>query len=310
MDFYIFLSFILFFVWSLSFPMSKYLLLYSVSPLFFISMRMLIGGLSLLIFSIFKKPIPKFSKNSWIGLLGLSILGIFLANILENWSLRHISTTKTCFLYSLSPFLTAFLSYCHFKEKMSIGKWLGLALGCSGFSVIFFIKTGNENHWNFFWHFTWPEMSMLATVFFSVYGWIFLRILVKEENFSLLFVNGITMCIGGLFLFFYSLFTEGSSHIITIMQNSNWNIWTLLLSFTLLSNIICYNLYGFLLKKHSTTFLSLMGLLSPFFTSIYGWLFFREPISWAILFSSCIVLSGLWIFYQEEQRESLIASHR
>jgi drug/metabolite transporter (DMT)-like permease len=75
---------------------------------------------------------------------------------------------------------------------------------------------------------------------------------------------------------------------------------------TFISNIVCYNVYGYLLKKYTATFLSFVGLLSPFFASLSEWVFLKQTPSWGILSSSLIVVFGLWIVYKEELKQGYI----
>ena len=72
---------------------------------------------------------------------------------------------------------------------------------------------------------------------------------------------------------------------------------------TLISNILCYNLYGFMLKKFTATFVSFMGLLSPIFASINSWILLGEPPSLIVLLSTGIVSLGLFIVYQAELKQ-------
>jgi len=68
----------------------------------------------------------------------------------------------------------------------------------------------------------------------------------------------------------------------------------------IISNAICYNLYGKLLKKYSATFMSFAGFTTPLFTALFDWLKFGEVASWHFYLSATIVFGGLLIFYQEE----------
>ena len=68
----------------------------------------------------------------------------------------------------------------------------------------------------------------------------------------------------------------------------------------LISNVVCYNLYGHLLKRFSATFMSLAGLITPLFASLFGWYFLDEVITWHFYMSMFIFSIGLFIFYQEE----------
>lgn len=299
------LAFLLFGMWTLSFPVGKYMLQFS-SPMFLTGARMLFSGMLLITFLLLKKKIPKVSKKGWGSIFILALFSIYLTNILEFWSLSHLSAAKTCFIYGLSPFITALLSYIHFKEKMTRMKCLGLSLGCLGFIPIILNKTGTEGLLQAFGFFTWPEIAMFGAAFFSVYGWIILRLLVKDEEIPVLFVNGSSMFIGGALAL-------GSSYLF-----ESWNpspisaggFLPLAASITLLSllsNVVCYNLYGYLLKKFTATFLSLIGLLSPLFTSLHSYILFNEIPSPSILISTLIVLFGLLIVYREEKRQGYLS---
>ncbi len=298
------LSFLLFALWTLSFPVGKYMLQFS-SPMFLTGARMLISGFILIGYLLLKNKIPKVSKKGWTSLFILALFSIYLANILEFWSLSHLSAAKTCFIYGLSPFITALLSYIHFKEKMTRLKWIGLTLGCFGFIPVIMNKTGTEGLLQAFGYFTWPELSMFAAAFFSVYGWIMLRLIVKNEEIPILFANGSSMLIGGILALLSSYFLESWSPL-PIAPGSFVQLGSSLVFLSLLSNVLCYNLYGYLLKKFTATFLSLIGLLSPLFASIHSYFLLGEPLSPPIFLSTLIVLIGLSIVYREEKRQGYL----
>jgi drug/metabolite transporter (DMT)-like permease len=205
--------------------------------------------------------------------------------------------------------MTALLSYIHFKEKMTKMKWVGLLLGCVGFIPIFVSKTPKEELLQAFGYFTWPELAMLGAAFFSVYGWIMLRLIVKDEEIPILFANGSSMLIGGTLALLSSYFFEIWSPS-PIQHGSFFQLSSALLFLTLLSNVFCYNLYGFLLKKFTATFLSLIGLLSPLFTSLHSYILLGETPSPIIFGSTFIVLIGLGIVYREEKRQGYLLSLR
>ncbi len=69
---------------------------------------------------------------------------------------------------------------------------------------------------------------------------------------------------------------------------------------TLVSNLICYNLYSFLLKRLTATFLSFVGLLSPIFTSISSFIILGESVSWQIILSTFFMLFAMWMVYRSE----------
>jgi drug/metabolite transporter (DMT)-like permease len=291
---------LLYFLWSLGFPIGKKLLEIS-PPIFLTGARMLLGAFLLFVFIFIfqRKSIQKISTRGWLALAILGFFSIFITNILEFWSLQHLSSAKTCFLYSLSPFLTAVLSYFHFNEKMTPKKWLGVIIGIFGFTPVLISSSEESGNFSSLFAISLPEISMLAAVFFSVYGWIILRMLVKNEKISPPVANAISMLIGGL-LSILASFAVDIWNPLPIVDGKGLTFMGILFSLTVLSNVICYNLYGHLSKKYTATLLSFFGMLSPIFTSIHGYFILGEPISLLIILSTATLLLGLKLVYDEE----------
>ncbi len=304
----IFLIFFLFGTWSLAFPLGKYSLLYS-HPVFVTGVRMLVAGLILVGFLVYKKQFPRLSKRQFLSLAVLAFLSVYITNILEFWGLTHLSAAKTCFLYSLTPFLSALLSYIHFKEKMTPWKWVGMLVGMIGFIPPILEKTGSEGLFTTFYLFTLPELAVFGAVLCSTYGWILLRVLVKNDKISPPLANGVSMCLGGALALFTSFFTDPWTPIPVDPQGAVPFVGSLI-AIIFISNIVCYNLYGYLLKKYTATFLSFFGLLSPFFASLHSWILLGERPSPTILFSSLIILFGLFLIHREEWRLGYISSNK
>ena len=303
------LIFFLYAVWTSSFAIGK-MTLAVCPPIFLTSVRMLFAGMILFTFLwIRKKGKLKILKSQLFPLLMLSIFSIYLTNIFEFWGLKHLSSAKTCFIYSLSPFFAALFSFIHFKEKITLKKILGLSIGILGFIPVFLQQTKTEESVGGVSFFSWPAVAIAAAALCSVYGWVLLRLLVKDKNekkaLSPLTANSYSMLIGGSFALIHSLFVDNWSPFPIVAKGSATFIQGIFLM-TFVSNILCYNLYGYLLKKYTATFLSFMGLLSPFFASLTGWFILGETPSITILASTAIVILGLWIVYQEEIKQGYI----
>lgn len=280
------------------FTASKQALEYA-PPFFLVGARMMLAAFFMLGFcALFKKESIKIKRSSIKKLLGLAIFNIYLTNVFEFWSLQYLTSFKTCFIYSLSPFLSALLSYFIFSEAMTKRKWTGLVVGFLGFIPILLSKTSQEELAGDLWIFSWAELAVIGAAIASVYGWILLKQLVSEEGYSPISANGLSMLIGGSLALVHSLFTE------------NWNptpIHGPLLPFLectifliIVSNCIAYNLYGYLLKRFSATFMSFAGLTTPLFSALFGWIFHSEVPTISFYISFFIVFSGLYLFYQEE----------
>lgn len=301
----IFLVCLLFFIWSSSFVLGKLALTYT-TPVFLTSFRMILAGVILTGFLFIKKRSSfKLSKKQYLSLAILGFFSIFLTNICEYYGLKHLSAAKTCFIYSLSPFFTILLSYIHFKEKLNLQKCLGLLIGFLGFIPVLFLQPGFENLFSLSRFITLADLSVVFAVLFSVYGWILLRLLVKDQEMSPFLVNGISMVLGGFMALIQSFFFD-SWHPWPVSDGQFMPFFTVVLAMTVTSNIICYNLYGYMLKKFTATFLSLAGLLSPIFASINSYIFLKEKPSLLIFGSTAVVIFGLWIIYKTEIKQGYI----
>ena len=292
-------------LWSSVFSLGK-MALVSSPPLFLTGFRMVFGAVILLGFLlVFKRSSFRFSKKSWISFGLLAIFSIYLTNILEFWSLQHLSAAKTCFLYSLSPFFAVLLSYFHFGEKMNKKKWLGLSIAFLGIIPVLATQNGAEELLNAFAFFSWPALAVMGAAFFSVYGWVLLRIVVKDDNTSPIMANSMSMLLGGTLALLHSSFIDSWTPIPVTPEN--------LIPFfkgvaiiIVISNLICYNLYGMALKRFTATFLSFVGLLSPIFASLNEWILLGTRPSWMIFLGTGIVSSGLWLVYQAELKQGYI----
>lgn len=295
---------LLFAVWSLVFPLSKWMTEHG-SPLLLTAMRMVFAGLILCVYIFFKnRNAFVMSKRGWISVFLLAFLNVFLSNALEMWGIARISAAKACFIYSFSPFFTAFLSYLHFKEKMTPKKWLGLCIGFFSCLPPIFMS-GSEGIFASSQISYLPELSVVLAAFFAVWGWVLLRIVVKDENISPMSANGSSMLLGGLFSCIALFAWDGSSGF-SLNSGSIGKLSAMIVLVTFISNILCTNFYGYLLRTYTATLLSLFGLLSPFFASIHSWILLGEAPSLLILASSCMTIAGLFIVYQEEKKQGYL----
>jgi drug/metabolite transporter (DMT)-like permease len=302
----IFIVILMYATWSSVFSIGK-MTLEHCPPLFLTASRMLLAGALLLAFMAIKDRLSfKLNFKQIISIGFLALFSIYLTNALEFWSLQRLTAAKTCFIYSLCPFFSAFFSYIHFKEKMNKQKWMGMTIGFAGFLLpILAMDKGSSELLTSFSFLSWPEIAMMGASLCTVYGWVLLRLIVKDSSVSPMLANGASMLIGGLFALLHSYFVESWNPIpVTATGFLPFIKGTLLL--TLISNIICYNLYGMMLKRFTATFLSFMGLLSPIFASITSWIFLGESPSPLIFLSTAIVSVGLWLIYSAELRQGYI----
>jgi drug/metabolite transporter (DMT)-like permease len=306
-----FLVLFMYAVWSSVFSFGKMALELS-PPIFLTAFRMLFAGILLVSYLIIRNRSSfKFSGKQWAYLGLLSLFSIYLTNAFEFWSLQHLTAAKTCFIYSLSPFFAALFSYLHFGEKMNGRKWIGMVIGFIGFIPLLATQKGADELLTTIPFLSWPELAMVGASICTAYGWILLRLIIspkpqeKTTPISPTMANGVSMLIGGFLALVHSFFVDSWTPI--PVETANFGLFFQSVFFmAAISNVLCYNLYGFLLKKFTATFLSFMGLFSPIFASINSWFFLNERPSAVIFVSMAIVSFGLWLIYSAELRQGYI----
>lgn len=292
-----FFVFLLYAMFASVFTISKTGLEYS-QPFFFVGSRMLLAGILMLAYQfLFNRDQFKFKKND-IGLIFLlAIFMIYLTNTFEFWGLQYLTSFKTCFIYSLSPFVSALFAFLVLSEKLSSRKWLGLLIGFAGLMPVLLTQTTTEEMTGHLFLFSWAELAVIGAAISSVYGWVLLKQVVNEKGYSPIMANGLSMCIGGFFALVHSVFTESWDPIPVTETVPFLECMMLLI---LISNLLCYNLYGILLKRFSATFMSFAGLSTPLFSALFGWMFLNEVMTWPYYLSLLVLGFGLYTFYQEE----------
>ena len=296
---------LLYAVWSTIFIIEK-LALFHCYPIFLNGFRMSIGGIMLISYLFFKGQWNlKISHRLFFSLLLLGFFNMYLSNILELLALKYLSSSKVCFIYSLSPFFAAFFSYLYFGEKLNLRKTTGIFIGFLAIIPVLSLQNATEKQVSITSFLSWPALAIIIAALSSVYGWILLRYVVRDQKISPILANGLSMCIGGVFSIVHSSFTEPW---FPVPNSSLWAFVGYALLMIFISNICCYNLYALLLKRFSATYLSLVGLLSPVFANFYGHYFLNEELSWTILYSTFLIAIGLWIVYSIELKQGYIVN--
>lgn len=285
-------------------------------PVFIIAVRMMVAGILLLVIN----QISGGSlRGSWAqrGLfVQLAFFHIYCAFIPEFWALKYLSGAKVCLMYSFSPCVTAILEYLLFAKRLTKNQLRGMFVGFLG--LVFMMTMPSD--WYQFTAYSWfglPDLALLLSVVSASYGWILLKRLTLQYNYSLTFANGISMLVAGVAALITTMCIPGAFGI-TSSHTSNRGIWLFLAQLVgsdganilmfgtyialliLIANVVFYNAYGYLMRFYSPTFLSFAGFTAPLFAAFYDWLLFGTIPSASFFISITAIFYGLYLFYQDE----------
>lgn len=296
-----------------TFSIVKLILDNYTDPVFLVGYRMTLAGIILLGYQFLVSP-KQFSihnKSDWSAFIKVALFHVYLCYICEFWSQKYLAPAKVALLFNLTPFITAALSYAMRRQKQSLKKILGLIIGFIGFLPILIAHNPDELRLGKVFLFSLPEMALLVAVLSAAYAWLVVEHLVVKRKYSILFVNGFAMLWGGLLATFtsYLVGTYGGPNSFArawdpwpFTDFGKLTVWVLIL--ILLSNLIYYNVYAWLLHRYSPTFMAFSGLTIPLFAAMWEWLMFGIVIAWPFWLSLAIISLGLTLYYREELRQN------
>lgn len=284
-----------------TFTLAKVAVKYA-DPLFLIGIRMVFSAPLMFMVHYWQKANSfKIDKKDGVKFLKVSVFHIFLPFIGEFWALQFVSSSKTAITYSLTPFIAAVLSYFLLRKTLAPIQSIGLIIGLLGLMPIFF--SGDEVTYvtGEVLHVSVPELVLLLSVISASYAW-FVVAGLMQRGYGISLINGVAMLVGGIFSLILWFFV--SDDVSPIKGDlSSFLLWTSLL--IIVANVISYNLYGWLLRYLSITFMGALGFLCPIFASIYGVFLLKEQLGMSHIIALVMVCLGLWLFYREEMRKSI-----
>lgn len=274
-------------------------------PISIIALRLLLSGIFFLLYHKYTKAtIPAVIRSDYWLYFQITAFSFYIPYILECWALRYMTSSKTAFLYSVSPVITAFLSFIFFHEKMTYKKGLGLLLSIVAVIPVLVASAPREGGAVAF--ISLPEIAVLIAMLSLAYGWIVMRKAVKSRSFPIIFVNGIGMFVAGSVAAITTYFLEFNTvltNIRTIPINSWFVIAASAMGLILIGSIGAYLLYGYLLRYYTATLLTFGVQLTPLFATLYGFFLLHERISYTFFFSMTCLVIGILIVYREELRQ-------
>ena len=256
---------------------------YSYEPFTLALVRVIFASIPLLLLCKLKEiQIEAFSGNwklyALIGLCNISIPFVLIAI-----GTSMINSYLAAILMSTTPLSGSILAHFFLKdEKLSLPKSLGVLIGFSGIVLLFFDKViiNSENY-------LYALITILGSTFYCIGGLLTLKLKdQKNEN-----VTTSTTLWSVIFLLPFSLVIE-----------TPWNSSpTLASTISLLYLGIVATGFAWLIRFRILTvnglvFQTQVAYLIPIFGIFFGYFLMDEIITWRVLVSLVIILTGIFIF--------------
>ena len=269
-------------IWGSAFSNIK-IATYSYEPFTLALVRVIFASIPLLLLCKLKKiKIEAFSENwklyALIGLCNISIPFVLIAI-----GTSMINSYLAAILMSTTPLSGSLLAHFFLKdEKLSLPKSLGVITGFSGIVLLFFDKIiiNSENY-------LYALITILGSTFYCIGGLLTLKLKDKKnEN-----VTTSTTLWSVIFLLPFSLVIE-----------TPWNSSpTLASTISLLYLGVIATGFAWLIRFRILTvnglvFQTQVAYLIPIFGIFFGYFLMNEIITWRVLASLVIILTGIYVF--------------
>ena len=256
---------------------------YSYEPITLALVRVIFASIPLLILCKFKNiKIEAFgSEWNWYALIGLC--NIAIPFVLIAIGTAKINSYLAAILMSTTPLSGSILAHFFTKdEKLSFKKSLGVLIGFSGIVLLFFDKLiiNSENY-------IYALITILGSTFYCIGGLLTLKIREKKnEN-----VTTSTTLWSVIFLMPLSLLIETPWN-----ANPTLSSTLSLLYLGVIATGLAWLIRFRILTVNGLVFQTQVAYLIPIFGIIFGYFLMDEIITWRVLVSLAIILTGIYIF--------------
>ncbi|WP_277584747.1 DMT family transporter [Psychrobacillus antarcticus] len=271
-----------------SFAVGKIGLSYS-SPLLLAGLRFTLAGFIMAVsVIILKRPHPV-SKGNWIKML---IIGAFqTAGVMGCifLSLRTITASESSILTFTNPLLVVVFGTLFLKTRYKFYQWIGVLLGLVGVSI----AVGAQIE---------LKIGVLFGILSAVF-WAISTLLVKKWGslFNTWVLSAYQMLFGGLLLLLGSFILEKPVFIL------NSNSLFILLWLSIMSSIVQFAVWYYLLQKGDPGKTSAYLFLAPFFGVLSGWLLLGETLYPSIIVGGLFIIIGIYLVNRTfQEKDNLV----
>jgi drug/metabolite transporter (DMT)-like permease len=259
-------------------------------PVLFAGLRILIGGLAMVVAAILWGGSPNLRRD-WPVFLLLALYNAVLFVGLQTYAILYLPSGSAAVVVYLQPILTGLLAWLILGEPLSTAKLIGLLLGFSGIVAVSAGSiSGGANAISpvgvvlgagsaFFW--------ALGTVYFKKY----------EARVSTLWAVAVTFLVGGVVLTALGLLVEPWGEV-------SWTgeFVVCLLYSSLVGIALAWVIWFALVRAGEASRVAAYIFAVPLSAVLIGVVFLDEPLGYPLLIGATLVVSGIYLVNREPRR--------
>ena len=274
-------------MWGSAFAALK-ISLETISPLNVMSLRLIIGSITvLLFFLILNKKLP-ISLNFWLWSFLIGFLGLSLPFSIIAWGAQFISSSLVAILMGINPIITLILSYILLKDRsFNLRIIFGIFSGL--FGIILLVGLNSIYNLTINDNFFIGQIAVLGGTFSFALASVIIKNAPIENSFERSLSSLICGSIIGLLILYFS-----GDRSLYYTQISIKSITSLILLGVFPTGIATL-LWFKIISLKGPLFLSLVNYLIPVWALFIGIFFLNEKINFVIGFGLIFITMGIWL---------------
>lgn len=257
--------------------------------LMFASVRFILSGFIVCIFSYFKKEKLETPKGKSIFII--CIMGFF--SIVLHYAFTYIGlsmtdSSKTALLKQIAVLIYVCFAFLFFRdEKFSMLKIVGAVIGFGGIIAINYNPDGVK--------FSYGDILIICASVCTVIS----NVISKKsvEGNSPFWITGISQFVGGLFLLIAAMFMNANMLGFTIKS-------TAVFAYICTASIAAYTLWYYILKNVNLSKLFIIKFAEPLFACVFGAVLLGENIfKIQYLLAFVLISGGIFLGNRSEEKE-------
>lgn len=270
-------------------------LLKFLPPMLFLALRTIIcGGFFGILFFVLNRNY-KIRFKKFIIFSFISFIYVYLTNYFLYKAFTVLTSAKATLIYNFNPFIVALFSFFIFKEKFSMKKVIGLAIGWCGFIPLLLFNNSESSSFVI----SGGELFAMLSAVCAAGSFILLQKELHNQKIPPSYTSAITLFVGGVCALVNSYFTE-----MPFSERIYSNIFSLyvisLFIIIVLATIFWSYINCYLSKWYKASFLSFVGFTVPLFAAVFERFLFSRSVGWNFYLSLIFIAIGLYLFYKSE----------
>ncbi len=264
---------------------------YEIDSISLLLLRMLFAFPFYLVVSIVKRPKEKLQSNDYLWLLGLGMVGYYLASYFDFLGLQYIKASLERLILFIYPTLVLLLSYIFMGKTITKKQALGVIVTYIGVVIIFSNELAINQEDRVLYG---AVLIFLSALTYASYltgsGWLI-------PKFGATVFTSYAMMISCACVVMHYIYTKEVS-ILSFPAEVYW----IGLAMAFFATVIPSYLISYAIKILGANNFSIFGSLGPVSTIVLAYIFLDENLTLIQLLGSVVVISGIFIAEKRKKK--------